>query len=141
MTNNTAITIEPLENHAAHIVRWGGDANDIVVLNAFKKVARILDRAPRPTTIILDLTDEPHCPLLTILNAVLLGPYYHHHLDEWLVIGDNRIARTIGRILSRNRRKQATFWFNSEVDVIAYMDSRAGISHGTAVDIAHAHGL
>jgi hypothetical protein len=86
----------------------------------------ILNEAPEPIYVFVDLRERPNFPLADTLRGALDGPFRNPNLKEWLVIGSSAMAHTIGRMLSAMTRRHNIKWFDSEEEAVAYLKA----SHG-----------
>jgi hypothetical protein len=57
------------------------------------------------------------------MMGALRGPFRHPRLAEWLVYGTNTSARRIGDLLTKASRRNNIRWFDTEDEVLGYLDA------------------
>lgn len=100
---------------------WAQAVHSEDVQTAFRELNSLLDTAESPLYVFVDLRERPNFPLADTLRGALEGPFRHPMLKEWLVIGSNPMAHTIGRILTSITRRNNIKWFNTEEKAIEYL--------------------
>lgn len=119
MTSNsvgpTSVRIERIAgyNHALAMT-WTQQpqANDINI--AFGTLLEVLDAAKQTVHIVVDVQAKPDFPLhATIVGAMQVQG--HTYMGKWLVIGANRLSKTIGSAIT-TLGKDNIEWFTTSED-------------------------
>jgi hypothetical protein len=115
------VTFEHIEKYSVLKIIWRNSLKDAEVIQSFGEINNALAKADHPIFIIFDLTASPTYPLLTTVHEALPA-YRNEMLKEWLLIGNNWMARTIEGTLAKMTGKKNVRWFKTEADVMAYID-------------------
>ena len=104
---------------------WGRNVTDRDVRIAFGRIQSLLDEVGEPRCVLVDLSNMPNMPLAPTLQSALAGPYRHPMLRNWLIIESehNRVAHLLERLLSGATRRRNVYWFTSEQEALAFIDS------------------
>lgn len=94
------------------------------VTHAFHDLIECLDAASTPQYVIVDLRADPRFPLIETFRAALNGPFRHPNLSEWLVVGANSVARSIGSALVSVSSRDNIRWFNTYEEALDYLSDR-----------------
>jgi hypothetical protein len=114
------VTFENINEYSALKITWRNSLKDAEVIQSFGEINNALAKADQPIFIVFDLTASPTYPLLTTVHEALPA-YRNEMLKEWLLIGNNWMARTIEGTLAKMTGKKNVRWFKTEADVLAYM--------------------
>ncbi len=114
------VTFENIQPYSALKIIWRDSLKDAEVIDSFAEINNALAQADQPIFIVFDLTANPTYPLLTTVHEALPA-YRHDMVREWLIIGNNWMARTIEGTLAKMTGKKNVRWFKSEADVLAYL--------------------
>jgi hypothetical protein len=121
------VTFENIQHHSALKIIWRNSLRDAEVIHSFGEIKNALAKADQPIFIVFDLTANPTYPLLTTVHEALPA-YRNDKLKEWLLIGNNWMARTIEGTLAKMTGKKNVRWFKSEADVLVYMNKASNQS-------------
>jgi hypothetical protein len=115
------ITFENFQQYPALKMTWRNEIKDADVIYSFGEIINALATTDQPIFMIVDLTANPTYPLLTTVHEALPA-YRNDMVREWLVIGNNWMARTIEGTLAKMTGRKNVRWFRSEADVLAYLN-------------------
>ena len=118
----STVHVEPVEGHNALSMIWQENVTKADVKAAFKAIEARLQTTESPLFVIVDITANPNFPLLETINAALFGPYRHPRLKEWLIIGANRSAQMIERVLAGSVVRKNVRWFTNADEALVYLN-------------------
>lgn len=122
MANNPTITITTLPDHNALKMTWAEHIERSDVARAFDEVLAVLEIADAPVHILVDITHNLTCPVVTtVLSARPI--FQHSQLGAWLMVGENTSARQVMGLLTTMTARNNVHWFPSEADALAYLES------------------
>ena len=120
MSYEKTVWAERIEELDAIKMVWGKRIDVEEMRKAFSDVVAYLNRADAPQCVIVDVSSNPRFPIIDTVIHCLAGPFKHPMLNEWLVIGGNDGARTIGNMLMRVSGRANIKWFDDEAAFTAY---------------------
>jgi hypothetical protein len=115
------IIFENFQQYPALKMTWCNEIKDADVIYSFGEINNTLAKTDQPIFMIVDLTANPTYPLLTTVHEALPA-YRNNMVREWLVIGNNWMARTIEGTLAKMTGKKNVRWFKTEADIFAYLN-------------------
>ena len=115
------VTFEKIQNYSVLKIIWRNSLKDDEVIRSFGEINNALAQADQPIFVIFDLTANPTYPLLTTVHEALPA-YRNDMVRQWLLIGNNWMARTIEGTLTKMTGKKNVRWFKTEADVLAYLN-------------------
>lgn len=118
---STSVTATPIEGYPAWLLTWEHTIIPDDIAPAFRSLTRALDESTKPLWIIVDLRANPTLPILETFSSAFRGPFMHKNMGEWLVVGSNSVARTIGRTLSKVTNRSNILWMNSMEEAFNHM--------------------
>lgn len=119
-----SVRIVRLADHRGLMMIWEHAVEKDDVAHAFRDLVDCLDAAPTPMYIVVDLRADPRFPLIETFRAALNGPFRHPNLSEWLVVGANSVARSIGSTLVSVSNRDNIHWFNTLEEALDYLADR-----------------
>ena len=117
-----SVSVEPMQSAQALHMIWQKNVQKADVHAAFQRIQDELQSRNAPLYVIVDITSQPNFPMFETLNAAMSGPYRNTLLKEWLVVGTNRVAQTIERVLAGSMGRDNVRWFTSEAEALAYLE-------------------
>jgi hypothetical protein len=87
---------------------------------AYREINRLLNLAPRPIFVLVDISCNPQFPVGATIKGALLGPHQNPKLQAWLVVGTSVIGHMIDHILTKVTRRKIVVWFNTETEALGY---------------------
>jgi len=121
---NPSVRIVRLEDQRVVAMIWEHTVDQDDVARAFRDLMECLDAAPTPMYVIVDLRADPHFPLIETFRGALNGPFRHPMLSEWLVVGANSVARSIGGALVAVSNRENIRWFHTYEQALDYLAGR-----------------
>ena len=118
-----SVDVVTLPGYPALKMIWQKQINKTDMKPAFHQITEALRRSRSPMYVVVDLRQDPQLPIAETMMEALRGPFRHPQLAEWLVFGANRSARTIGAILIRASKRNNIRWFDTEDEVLAYLNA------------------
>ncbi|MGQ9910554.1 MAG: hypothetical protein ACUVS2_17135 [Candidatus Flexifilum sp.] len=119
------VQIVPLEpDRRGLIMIWQREVDRADVTAAFRDLMARLDQATQSLYVIVDLRADPRFPLLETFRGALNGPFRHPMLAEWLVVGANSVARSIGSTLVSISGRDNIRWFTTVEEALVYLAAR-----------------
>jgi hypothetical protein len=115
----TTVSVEQLTDTVIKMT-WEQRVTEKDVNEAFQKINELLNQSTKPSFVIVDITAKPDFPVMTTVHSALAGPYNNKLLREWLIVGTNRLARTIEQILGGLTNRRNVRWFTIEADALDY---------------------
>jgi hypothetical protein len=115
------VTFENIQPYSVLKIIWCNSLKDAEGIHSFDEIKNALAKADQPIFIVFDLTANPTYPLLTTVHEALPA-YRNNMVREWLLIGNNWMARTIEGTLAKMTGKKNVRWFRTEADVLAYLN-------------------
>ena len=116
----------PVDGHRALLMQWSTAPDKGDVRDAFQQMTDFLDQSPTPLWVIVDVSANPRFPLSETITGAFWGPFRNKKLTEWLVVGANSTAHTIGRTLIGITRRDNIRWFGTMDEALAYLDGIEG---------------
>lgn len=124
MSHEKTVWSERIEELDAIKMVWGKRIEVDEMRVAFNDVVAYLNRADAPQCVIVDVSSNPRFPIIDTVIHCLAGPFKHPMLSEWLVIGGNDGARTIGNMLMRVSGRANIKWFDDEAAFMTYCEEQ-----------------
>jgi hypothetical protein len=121
MEENSTVAVKMLDDNLAILMHWQQDIQPKDVYAAYRRITELLDNAPSPQYVVVDLTENPRFPLHETIKGALFGPYTHRNLVQWLVVGKHAVGQTIARVLASTTGKQLVKWFDTMDEALAYL--------------------
>jgi hypothetical protein len=119
-----AVVVHDLSSQLIYIMLQK-DVNERDTRNGFSSVSQILNGAQQPMFVVVDIRTNPDFPLASAVKAALEeGVYCHPMLQEWLVIGDNPLARVTEFLLKSATGRSNVRWFSTEAQLADYVALR-----------------
>lgn len=103
------------------LMKWQQDVETGDVADAFEQINTLLDESATPLYIMVDILSKPKFPMSETIMGAMRGPYRHENLTAWLVVGDNRMARMIEKVLASVTRRKNVEWFESMADALDFV--------------------
>lgn len=119
-----SVRIVRLEDHRGLLMIWEHTVDKDDVTRAFHDLVDCLDSAIAPMYVIVDVRADPRFPLIETFRGALNGPFRHPNLSEWLVVGANSVARSIGSTLVSVSSRDNIHWFNTFEEALDYLARR-----------------
>ena len=120
MDKQITVTVEPIEGHNALRMTWQHQVDEHDVKTAFQQITQALESADAPLYIVVDLLNDPRFPLRATVGEAVKA-YRHPSLAAWLIVGSNRLAKTVEATLAALTRRKNVYWFDTEPEALAYM--------------------
>lgn len=124
MTSLTVQIIPYEQDRRAVIMIWQREVIQTDVTVAFRDLVNRLDQSPEPLYVIVDLRADPRFPLMETFRGALNGPFRHPRLAEWLVVGANSVARSIGSALMSITGRANIHWFSTFEEALVHLAAR-----------------
>jgi hypothetical protein len=118
------VVVEPLDDEPALRMTWQQNVTYTDLKQAFADIHKRLNESATPLYVIVDISSHPKFPLSATVAEAAAGPYRNPKLIEWLVIGSDGMARLIANLLGALTGRRNVKWFQSEAEVLAYMEER-----------------
>ncbi len=120
--HHRTVWLEPVSGYdTVYKMVWTASPSREDTSAVFEVIVDVLDSAPAPVYIIVELLSNPHFPLKQTLSGAMQA-HSHHKMGKWLVIGSNRIAKLIGNVLTTFNNTDIE-WFKTEQQVIQYLET------------------
>ena len=102
-------------------MRWEKSPTVEDVHAAFDEINTVLNSASQKVWIVVDISSDPNFPLSATLPRASQA-HRHENMGDWLVIGQNTIAKFIGATIS-TLSSSKVIWFDSELAAIRHLAS------------------
>jgi len=119
------VIVELIAGCNALRMTWQRQVDAWDVHTAFRQMVDFMDQAVSTVHVIVDVRQDPLFPVSAVVSEVLTGPARHPRMGNWLVIGSNRLAELIGKILVSITGRKNIYWFKTEPEALAYLDTIA----------------
>jgi hypothetical protein len=114
------VSVTPIENFEYAVrMHWERSPLEADVRQAFADIMIKLDSANQDVYIVVDILSKPRFPLALTIN---LSSQAHRHpnMGDWLVIGENIMAKLIGRSISALSDSKV-LWFKTEEEAMRHL--------------------
>ena len=116
------IKCEGLANVDAVQMTWSAFVTETDIRRAFSKLMVLLDQADKSLDVIMDVQAEPNISVSSTLSyAYILNT--HPSMGDWLVIGQEDIAKNINTIMKKAQMSNRVHWFKDEASLNDYLMS------------------
>lgn len=106
------------------LMRWQANIRDVDITTAFNDIETYLNEYAGKVSVIVDLTGQTNIPIhSTLFKSISIQN--HANLDNWLVLGKNKIARMIGNTLTNMTRKDNIRWFDTFEQLQDYLATKS----------------
>jgi hypothetical protein len=123
--NRASVYVEDLPKYHALKMIWQKRVHKQDLRSAFDSLGQSLKQSDHALYVIVDLQADPDLPMREAIQASVSGPFRDPKLVEWLVIGSSTIGRMIGQILANATKRDNIRWFDSEAEVMDYLQGSA----------------
>jgi hypothetical protein len=117
------VQVDATKHPRAVLMIWEKLVKEADVKMAFREIDHILNTAPEPMVVIVDIAADPIFPLSATLQGALFGPHRNPNMLGWIVVGTNPVARIIESTLSRVSRSTSIYWVNSREEALVMVEA------------------
>ena len=101
------------------VLEWTAEVDPMDVHPAFQELMQHLKTSDTPQWVIVNILENRNMPVShTISNALVA--HRHKMLREWLVVGENLMARSVSQVLMRLTRRNNIHWFTDVEEALDY---------------------
>jgi len=118
MESEITVSVEVINDHGDLKMVWEAYPKDKHVSSAFDYINTSLNETHHPIYILVDLQSDPQIPLTTTIREVMSGPFRHKNLKKWLVVGRNRRAQVVARVMDTISKDSTILWFDTENEAL-----------------------
>jgi hypothetical protein len=121
--DTVTVRVDFTKHPRAISMTWEKRVTEIDVKIAFKQIDQMLNVAPQPMVVIVDIAADPIFPLSATLQGALFGPHRNPNMLGWIVVGTNSVARVIESTLSRVSNSVAIQWVDSCEEALVLVEA------------------
>ena len=119
-----SVITEPTNAPNVIQMTWQQQVVEEDVQAAFGSITQYLAQTLEPIYVIVDLVAKPNFPMATTISEALRGPFGHPQLAGWVIVGGNRAASVIEKVLSNITRRKNVYWVENYADAKAFLRTR-----------------
>ena len=122
MKQDLTVFVDVINDRGDLKMTWGEYPQESDISTAFDFINDHLKNTDHPIYIVVDLSSDPQIPLSTTIREVMSGPFRHRNLKKWLVIGINRRAQVVARVMDTISRESTILWFDTETEALTRLN-------------------
>ena len=122
MSHSTVRAYRFAERPNTLMLAWSEDVNIIDIRPAFQELMGFLKEADTPQWVIVDISHNRSMPVAPTISQAIVA-YRHKMLREWLVVGENSLARSVSQVLVKLTQRNNVHWFESIAAALTHIDA------------------
>jgi hypothetical protein len=119
-----SVAVEPTAVPNVILMTWQPQVAEEDVQTAFSSISYYLAQTLDPLYVVVDLLAKPSFPMATTISEALRGPFAHPQMAGWVIVGGNRAANIIEKVLSNITRRKNVYWMESHAEAKAFLRAR-----------------